>query len=553
MRIPMLDDLDLTAIPDEQTRRAIQMLLNLVETLSAENRALREENQRLRDEVARLKGEQGKPDVKANKRPPPADHSSEEERHTPTPRRRGRKVDQIVIDRTEVCAVDRTILPPDAEFKGYQPVVVQDLVLRTDNICFRKEKWYAASTSRTYLADLPSGYDGEFGPNIKALSIVLAYATQVSEPQILELFRNAGIQIADGTLSDWLIHDQEAFHGEKDAIVEAGLRSSPWQQLDDTTTRVNGQNQYCQVLCNPLYTAYRTTATKDRLTVVDVLRNGRPRAFRLNDDALAALAIVQLAATTRERLVAHLPWDQDLDETTMLALLDTQVPTIGVQARKWILDAMAVAAYNVQMDYPIVRLLLCDDAPQFQCITDDLALCWVHEGRHYKKLTPLLACHQALLAQFQTRFWGFYRELLAYRARPTVAERARLTAAFCTLFSTVTGYDALDERIAKTRMKQDGLLLVLAHPEIPLHNNAAELGARRRVRKRDVSFGPRTVAGARAWDTFMTIAATAQKQGVSFYHYILDRISDKRQLPNLAGMIDERAQQLNLGASWAAV
>jgi hypothetical protein len=377
MRIPMLDDLDLTAIPDEQTRRAIQMLLNLVETLSAENRALREENQRLRDEVARLKGQQGKPDVKANKPPPPADHSSEEERHTPTPRRRGRKVDQIVIDRTEVCAVDRTILPPDAEFKGYQPVVVQDLLLRTDNICFRKEKWYAASTSRTYLADLPSGYDGEFGPNIKALSIVLAYATQVSEPQILELFRNAGIQIADGTLSDWLIHDQEAFHGEKDAIVEAGLRSSPWQQLDDTTTRVNGQNQYCQVLCNPLYTAYRTTATKDRLTVVDVLRNGRPRAFRLNDDALAALAIVQLAATTRERLVAHLPWDQDLDETTMLALLDTQVPTIGVQARKWILDAMAVAAYNVQMDYPIVRLLLCDDAPQFQCITDDLALCWV--------------------------------------------------------------------------------------------------------------------------------------------------------------------------------
>jgi len=549
----MLDDLDLTAIPDEQTRRAIQMLLNLVETLSAENRALREENQRLRDEVARLKGEQGKPDVKANKRPPPADHSSEEERHTPTPRRRGCKVEQIVIDRTEVCAVDRTILPPDTEFKGYQPVVVQDLVLRTDNVCFRKEKWYAASTRRTYLADLPSGYDGEFGPNIKALALVLAYATQVSEPQILELFRNAGIQIADGTLSDWLIHDQEAFHSEKDAIVEAGLRSSPWQQLDDTTTRVNGQNQYCQVLCNPLYTAYRTTATKDRLTVVDVLRNGRPRAFRLNDDALAALAMVQLAATTRERLVAHLPWDQDLDETTMLALLDTQLPTIGVQARKWILDAMAVAAYNVQMEYPIVRLLLCDDAPQFQCITDDLALCWVHEGRHYKKLTPLLACHQAQLAQFQTRFWGFYRELLAYRARPRVAERARLTAAFCTLFSTVTGYDALDERIAKTRMKQDGLLLVLAHPEIPLHNNAAELGARRRVRKRDVSFGPRTLAGARAWDTFMTIAATGQKLGVSFYHYILDRISDKGQLPSLAGMIDERAQHLNLGASWAAM
>jgi len=40
---------------------------------------------------------------------------------------------------------------------------------------------------------------------------------------------------------------------------EAGLKSSPWQHIDDTSTRVNGQNQYCQILCNPLYAAYFTT------------------------------------------------------------------------------------------------------------------------------------------------------------------------------------------------------------------------------------------------------------------------------------------------------
>ena len=31
--------------------------------------------------------------------------------------------------------------------------------------------------------------------------------------------------------------------------------------------------------------------------------------------------------------------------------------------------------------------------------------------------------------------------------------------------------------------------MVLDHPELPLHNNASELAVRRRVRKRDVSFG----------------------------------------------------------------
>jgi hypothetical protein len=55
----------------------------------------------------------------------------------------------------------------------------------------------------------------------------------------------------------------------------------------------------------------------------------------------------------------------------------------------------------------------------------------------------------------------------------------------------------------KTRAKKESLLLVLEHPELPLHNNPAELGARQRVRKRAISFGPRTTEGATAWDTFV--------------------------------------------------
>ena len=139
---------------------------------------------------------------------------------------------------------------------------------------------------------------------------------------------------------------------------------------------------------------------------------------------------------------------------------------------------------------------------------------------------------------------------MASQTQPTPAEAARLTGEFATLFATVTGYEALDERIAKTRTKQGCLLLVLAPPEIPLHNNPAELGARARVRKRDVSFGPRTREGATAWDTFMTLAVTATTLGVSFSHYIHDRVSGAFQMPSLADLIQERATILNLGASW---
>lgn len=283
--------------------------------------------------------------------------------------------------------------------------------------------------------------------------------------------------------------------------------------------------------------------------MLDVLRNGRPRTYLLNDEAEGYLARVQVAGVTRRRL-RRLPRDTVLDEPTLLGLLDEQVPGLGAQARKWVLDALAVAAYHAQTEGPVVRLLLCDDAGQFTWLTEELALCWVHEGRHNKKLDPFLPLHRAELERFLTDFWAYYDELLAYRQQPTAAERSRLEAAFDTLVGRETGYWKLDERLASTRAKKPHLLLVLDHPEIELHNNPAELGARARGRKRDVSFGPRIGEGARAWDTFMTLAATAKKLGVSFYHYLHDWVSGKHQLPSLAEEIDDCAGRLNLGGSW---
>jgi hypothetical protein len=179
-----------------------------------------------------------------------------------------------------------------------------------------------------------------------------------------------------------------------------------------------------------------------------------------------------------------------------------------------------------------------------------LALCWIHEGRHYKKLTPHVTYHHQLLDDFLTRYWVFYGRLLAYRGHPTAEDRWRLAGEFDELFSTQTGYDALDERIAKTQAKKESMLMVLAHPEIPLHNNPAELAARKRVRRRKISFGTRSEDGTQAWDTFATLEATAKKLGVSFYEYIYDRITGAYKMLSLADLISKQAQHLRLGASW---
>ncbi|MDW7728375.1 MAG: hypothetical protein SCH70_14975, partial [Candidatus Methanoperedens sp.] len=81
------------------------------------------------------------------------------------------------------------------------------------------------------------------------------------------------------------------------------------------------------------------------------------------------------------------------------------------------MEAGAIAAYHNRTDIPVVKALLSDDAPQFKKLSEEQALCWIHDGRNYKKLEPVVP-------------------------------------------------------FEKTRENKSELLLSLKYPEIPLHNNA---------------------------------------------------------------------------------
>ena len=547
----MFENIDLSTILEEKTRELVKGLLNFIEQLSSSLREARAEIQRLRDENNCLKGEQGKPEIKANVEGEAAkDHSSEKERKKARKRQEKKKTASIVIDREEVLKVDQAVLPADAIFKGYEENVVQDILLKTDNVRFLKEKYYSPSLGCTYLAELPTGYGGQFGPGIKALSIALYHGGLMSEPKIIEFFENVGIQISKGTLSNLLIKGHEEFHAEKEAVYEAGLASSFYHHLDDTPTRFNGRNNYCHVICNLLYTAYFTRAGKDRLSVLDVLRQGRKRIYLLNVEALTYLDGMPFSKETR-RILEDWRSETVMEEETFIHELDIRLAILNKQHRSAVLSAAAVAAYHAEHGVSIVQTLVCDDAPQFKWLTRWLALCWIHEGRHYKKLEPVVALHQTLLKDYLRRFWAYYDQLLEYRQRPTAQEALRLEAEFDALFGAPSGYAELDKRMASTRSNKSALLLVLKFPELPLHNNPAELGARGRVRKRDVSFGPRTEDGKQAWDTFMTLAATTKKLNVSFYEYVRDRILKKNGIPPLSDLITKAAHELILGQSYS--
>lgn len=171
---------DLTQLNlDEATRQLIQRLLNHIETLEAELQELREEIQRLRDENARLKGQKGKPQFKAN-RPAQPKPDKPGPASTPTPQPACPKVpraERVKIDREEIVSLDRSQLPPDFETRGYREVTIQNMRFETDNVRYRLERGYSASTGQFYEAALSPALQGQsFGPELQAFDLTLHFA-----------------------------------------------------------------------------------------------------------------------------------------------------------------------------------------------------------------------------------------------------------------------------------------------------------------------------------------------------------------------------------------
>jgi hypothetical protein len=432
-----------------------------------------------------------------------------------------------------------SILPSDAYSKGYRDVIIQDISIRPINTNYRIEIFYSPSEQKTYSGEIPDGIKGEFGSGIRSLVITLNHVANVSEPKIHEFLENIGVHISKATISRILTKDTDVFHKEKAEILKEGLKATPYQQIDDTSARVNGNNHYTQILCSPYYAAYFTVPNKSRENILDVLLCGKEKTYCFNDEAFDLMETFNVSQIWTEKFSSVK--NKIFSDEEMRRKLNYFFSLNGYKTtKKKVLEACAIAAYHQRTDIPVVTTLLSDDAPQFKQIAYHHALCWIHDGRNYKKLRPIVPYHKEKLEAFLDRYWNFYGELCEFRENSDSVVAKQLSAKFDQLFSTKTGYEKLDERICKTKENKEHLLKVLILPELPLHNNAAELAARAKVRKRDVSLQTRTDEGTRANDTFMTIIQTAKKLGVSAYDYIFDRVSNKFEMLSLAKLIREK-------------
>ena len=534
-------DINPDEIEDKRYATAFRILFAIIEKQNEEIEALKAENQKLRDEINLLKGEQTKPKIRGSKKND--DISSENERkernHLKTRESNARK-DKIEIHHTETCRVDKSILPNDSIFNGYRYVTIRDIVVKPWNTNYEIEIFYSPSEGKTDSGKLPDGVKGEFGPGLRTLILTLYHVANVSEPKIHEFLENMGVWISRATISRIVTEDNDLFHEEKSEIFQAGLSSTTYQQIDDTSAKVNGNNWYTQIICNPYYAAYFTVPHKNRETILDILLCGNEKTYCFNEEAFELLETFNIPQLWIEKLSSSKGKTYNNEE--MSRKMDYVFSPDGYKSIKMrVLEACSIAAYHRMTNIPVVTTLLSDDAPQFKQIAYHHALCWIHDGRNYKKLRPIVPYHQEKLEAFLDRYWDYYAKLSEFKIKPHAEVAEQLAAEFDQLFSTETKYEQLDERISKTREKKENMLLVLTMPEIPLHNNAAELAARAKVRKRDVSLQTVTDKGTKANDTFMTIVQTAKKLGVSAYDYIFDRVSNKFEMLSLAQLIKEKS------------
>jgi len=537
--------LDLPDIPAQERTPLVESLLVLLRVQQDRIQHLETTVQQLRDEIALLKGQKPRPDIQpslleAPRSKAPAPEGSKRPGSAKRPKTAELHIHQEVRLHPEG-------LPAGATFRGYEPYVVQELVIHNDNTRYLRAR-YDLPGGGSVLAPFPAGVlpveGGHFGANLIAYILDQYHQAQVTEPLLLAQLWEYGIDISAGQLHHILTDNKDLFHQEKGEVLAAGLAESSYVGTDDTGARHRGHNGYCTALGNDLFASFESSDSKSRLNFLQVLQ-GSQRDYAINDVALAYWERQKLAAVVVAQLTEGPPafigapaWQAQLSALGITDERHVRIATEGALLGG--LVARGVAADLV---------VLSDGAPQFDVLVH--ASCWIHAERPLVKLVPYHDQHRAAIAQVRGQIWELYQDLKAYRTQPDAAQRPALEARFDALVEQRTGYPNIDGVLKEMRDHRADLLRVLERPEVPLHNNAMESDIREFVKRRKLSGGTRDEAGRRCRDTFASLKKTCRKLGVRFWDYLQDRVRGLGQIPRLAELIRQKAQRIRAAVSQA--
>jgi hypothetical protein len=215
---------------------------------------------------------------------------------------------------------------------------------------------------------------------------------------------------------------------------------------------------------------------------------------------------------------------------------------VGIRSEKDIKIATEAALMGSIFSHGINRdlVILSDDAGQFEILILLHALCWLHAERKLTVIVPINDYQKKILDDIRKKVWDFYQELKEYKRSPAEAKKQLLQNQFDIIFSQKTEFEDINNALFLIWQNKKELLLVLERPEVPLHNNISENSIRIYATKRKVHGGTRSESGRKCRDTFLSLKKTCRKLGISFWEYILDRLSGRYEIPQLNSFLNDK-------------
>lgn len=496
--------------------------------------------QHLKDEIAILKGNKPKPKINPSKMENGRSENKNKEDHG------GKRPGSMKMSKSKELKIHETIpipaknVPHGSRFKGYKDFIVQGLIIQSNNIRYRLERWQTPNGN--YIeGELPASVHGHFDSTVISYVLYQYYQCHVTQPLLLEQLHEFGIEISEGQINRILVEGQDSFHEEKDSILSTGLEISPYINVDDTGARHNGKNGFCTHIGNKLFAWFKSTESKSRINFLDLLRAGS-EDYCINEEALRYMKSEKLPETQLQLLENHEQSEfRSHKRFSNKEEWESYLKRLGFNQKRHILIATEGALIGTILENGINPdiAILSDDAGQFNVFLH--ALCWVHAERTIHKIIPYNDSQRFMLESVRNEIWNFYNGLKTYKENPTLEEKHKLENRFDEIFRKETSFITLDLALKRLYKNKAELLLVLERPEIPLHNNTSETDIREYVKRRKVSGSTRSLSGRQCRDTFTSLKKTCRKLGISFWDYLKDRTEGLKTIPQLSFLMRQRA------------
>lgn len=529
--LPPNVDKDTLSLPYVQWQQEqINKLVENKELLEQEIRRLKNLPKKPKIRPSRLdKKEQDDKGVKSDKR--------EKGGKRPGSQKRKKKKDLPIDTEQIIKAKD---VPQGWELSGYKPYVVQDIIVKRNNILFQREIWRSPDGKEQMIALLPKSISGRtFGEQIRRFVIYQYNEVHATQPRIHRMLIATGVDISKGQVNRILNEDisNEVFAEDLAALVHYGIYHSDEIRTDDTGARHKGKTAYCNCINTDLFTYFETTSSKSRINFLEILTR-QHKSYHINQEALSYCISQGLSGKYINLLKVQMgiiladkqAFEQFLNNNNIDA----------VHAIRTITEGCLIGCL-IKHGFDKNTMIHSDGARQFDIFVH--SLCWKHAERPLIKLHIHTAEQQIGYDKKLKAYWQIYQDLKAYKEcnkKEQQKRKASIESAFDQMCQPVKNFAGLNIVLERIQSKKAELLLVLDRPITSLHNNATEREIREYTIRRKINGSTRSDNGKKYRDVFTSLKKTCRKLEVSFWDYLLDRIKGEQEIPPLIDIMKIR-------------